>query len=249
MIRALAFDADDTLWHTETLFQETQVRLAEILGHYAPADDVRRRLHAMEERNVKIFGFGIKGFTLSMIETAIEISGGRIAAVDIHTIVALGRAMLAAPMDLLNDVPRVLAHLQPRYPLYLITKGDLLDQHNKIETSGLADRFTGIEVVARKDADTYRTVFTRFGIDPESVLMVGNSIPSDILPVLEVGGWAAHIPYAVTAVFEQHDRDPAHERFARLDSIGDLPALVDRISGGGAHTGIGPDNSKKGGCR
>ncbi len=234
MIRAIAFDADDTLWHNETLFQETHGRLEEILDRYAPHDEVRRRMQATEERNVKIFGYGIKGFTLSMIETAIEISGGRIAAADIHTIVGLGRDMLAAPMDLLDDVPRVLGLLRQRYPLYIITKGDLLDQRNKIETSGLAEHFSGIEVVTRKDAAVYRTVFARFNVDTASVLMVGNSIPSDILPVLEVGGWAAHIPYVVTASFERHDRDPAHARFARLESIGNLPALVDRINSDGA---------------
>jgi len=237
MIRAIAFDADDTLWHTETLFQETQVRLVEILDRYAPPDEVRRRLHATEECNVKVFGYGIKGFILSMVETAIDISGGRIAAVDIHTIIRMGRGMLEAPMDLLDDVPQVLAHLQPLYPLYLITKGDLLDQRNKIETSGLTNHFTGIEVVARKDAAAYRAVFARFGIDPASVLMVGNSIPSDILPVLEVGGWAAHIPYVVTTSFERHERDPAHARFSRLESIGNLSVLVDRINSGGACAG------------
>ncbi len=249
MIRAIAFDADDTLWHTETLFQETQVRLSEILRRYAPPDEVRRRLHATEENNVKVFGYGVKGFTLSMIETAIDISGGRIAAADIHTIVGMGRGMLEAPMELLDGVPQVLSFLQPRFPLYLITKGDLLDQRNKIEASGLADHFAGIEVVARKDAAAYRAVFARFNVDPDSVLMVGNSIPSDILPVLEAGGWAVHIPYVVTASFERHDRDPAHARFARLESIGNLPALVGRINGGGAYTGIGPENVRQGVCR
>lgn len=247
MIRAIAFDADDTLWHTETLFQETQVRLAEILGHYAAPVDVQHRLHATEERNVKIFGYGVKGFTLSMVETAIEISGGRISAADIHTIVTMGRSMLEAPMRLLDDVPHVLAHLRPRFPLYLVTKGDLLDQRNKIETSGLVDHFTGIEVVARKDAAAYRDVFARHGVDPATILMVGNSIPSDVLPVLEVGGWAVHIPYVVTASFERHDQDPAHARYTRLNTIRELPAHVDRIAGGGAQTGVHPALTKTGG--
>ncbi len=227
MIRAIAFDADDTLWHTETLFQATQVRLAEILGHYASPDEVQRRLHDTEERNVKVFGFGVKGFTLSMVETAIEISGGRISAADIHAVVGMGRGMLEAPMELLDHVPQVLAQLQQRFPLYLVTKGDLLDQRNKIETSGLAAHFAGIEVVAHKDPAAYREVFDRHDVDPASVMMVGNSIPSDILPVLDVGGWAVHIPYVVTASFERHDSDPAHARFNRLESIRELPALVE----------------------
>jgi putative hydrolase of the HAD superfamily len=247
MIRAIAFDADDTLWHTETLFQETQTRLAEILGHYAPPEEVQRRLHATEERNVKAFGYGVKGFTLSMVETAIEISGGRISASDIHTIVTMGRGMLEAPMRLLDDVPQTLAQLRPRFPLYLVTKGDLLDQQNKIDTSGLADQFTGIEVVARKDAAAYRDFFARHGVDPASVLMVGNSIPSDVLPVLEVGGWAVHIPYVVTASFERHDQDPAHARYARLNTIRELPAHVDRIAGGGAQLEVHPAITKTGG--
>jgi len=247
MITAIAFDADDTLWHTETLFQETQARLAEILGHYAAPDVVQSRLHATEERNVKVFGYGVKGFTLSMVETAIEISGGRISATDIHTIVGTGRDMLQAPMRLLDDVPQVLADLGPRYPLYMVTKGDLLDQRNKIEMSGLAGHFTGIEVVARKDAAAYRDVFSRYGVDPASVLMVGNSIPSDVLPVLEVGGWAVHIPYTVTAAFERHDQDPAHARYARLNTIRELPAHVDRIAGGGAQSVVHPAVRKTGG--
>ena len=231
MIRAIGFDADDTLWHTETLFQETQARLAAILETYAAHDEVQRRLHATEERNVKFFGYGIKGFTLSMVEAAIEISGGRIAAADIHRIVAMGREMLEAPMDLLDGVPQVLADLRPRLPLYMVTKGDLMDQRNKIEKSGLAEHFTAIEVVARKDAATYRELFGRLGIDPATVMMVGNSVPSDILPVLELGGWAVHIPYVVTASFERHDEDPAHARFARLTTIRDLPAHLDRVTG------------------
>jgi putative hydrolase of the HAD superfamily len=244
VIRAIGFDADDTLWHTETLFQETQTRLAAILDAYAAHDEVQRRLHETEERNIKSFGYGIKGFTLSMVETAIEISGGRISAVDIHRIVAMGRDMLEAPMNLLDGVPQVLADLRSRYPLYMVTKGDLLDQHNKIEKSGLAAHFTAVEVVARKDAATYRELFGRFGIDPATVMMVGNSVPSDVLPVLEIGGWAVHIPYVVTASFERHDEDPAHARFARLPTIRDLPALLDRVTGAER-----PPTSRKGGDR
>ena len=244
MIRAVCFDADDTLWHTETLFQETQARLAAILETYASPDLVQQRLHATEDRNVKIFGYGVKGFTLSMVEAAIEISEGRISAADIHRIVAMGREMLEAPMHLLDGAPQVLADLGPRFPLHLVTKGDLADQRNKIDKSGLAAHFTAIEVVARKDAATYREFFDRLGIDPAMVMMVGNSIPSDILPVLELGGWAVHIPYVVTASFERHDEDPAHARFARLSTIRDLPAFLDQVTGAER-----PNASNQGGVR
>lgn len=232
MIRAIAFDADDTLWHTESLFQETQARLSEILEHYADHDTVQSRLHDTEMRNVKLFGYGIKGFMLSMVETAVEISGARISAADIHRIISMGREMLEAPMELLDGVPQTLAALADRFPLYLVTKGDLMDQRNKIEKSGLAGHFVATEVVADKDPATYREVFARHGIDPAAAMMVGNSVPSDVLPVLDLGGWAVHIPYAVTASFERHDLDPDHKRFARLDRIAELPALLDRLTGG-----------------
>jgi putative hydrolase of the HAD superfamily len=232
MIRAIAFDADDTLWHTESLFQETQARLSEILDNYADHDTVQSRLHDVEVRNVKLFGYGIKGFMLSMVETAIEISDARISAADIHKIVAMGREMLEAPMELLDGVPETLVALGGRFPLYLVTKGDLMDQRNKIEKSGLANHFMATEVVAEKDPATYGQVFARHGVDPAAAMMVGNSMPSDVLPVLDLGGWAVHIPYRVTASFERHGSDPDHTRFSRLDRIAELPALLDRLDGG-----------------
>ncbi len=229
MIQAIAFDADDTLWHCESLFQDTQARLSDILDRYADHAEVSRRLHDTEARNIKLFGYGIKGFTLSMVETAIEISEARISADDIHRIVSMGRAMLEAPMQLLEEVPPTLTLLATRYPLYLVTKGDTMDQRNKIEKSGLGHHFTAVEVVLEKNPQTYREVFGRQGIDPARVLMVGNSVPSDILPVLELGGWAAHIPYHVTASFERHDSDPNHARFTRLERISEVPAFLDAI--------------------
>lgn len=236
MIQVVAFDADDTLWHNESHFQETQLRLAAIVERYAPREVVEARLEATERRNIRHFGFGIKGFTLSMIETAIEISKGEIAARDIQEIVELGRSMLAAPLELIEGVEEVLDALSERYRLFLITKGDLLDQRNKIERSGLAERFEHIEVVSHKDARTYRTLFATRNAPPEATMMVGNSLPSDVLPVVEIGGHAAFVPYHVTALHERYDEIPDHPRLHRLERVTELPALLRRLGAGAQRT-------------
>src|SRR5262249_12130737 len=145
----------------------------------------------------------------------------------------MGRAMLGSPLNLLDGVIEALDALAGRHRLFLITKGDLLDQSNRIEKSGLADRFTHIEVVARKNAETYRRIFAAQGVAPEEVVMIGNSIPSDVLPVIEIGGYGVHIPYAVTAAFERHEDLPRHDRFHQLDSIGEVPGLIGRFNGNG----------------
>ncbi|MDP6692420.1 MAG: HAD family hydrolase [Alphaproteobacteria bacterium] len=226
MIEVIALDADDTLWHSESRFHETQLRLSEILDRHAPHEEVQAHLHELEVRNIKLFGFGIKGFTLSMVEAAIEISRGQITAEEIHEIVMMGKAMLEMPMELLDGVEDTLEEIGHHYPLVLITKGDHMDQYNKIEKSGLAGHFREIEVVLKKDAAAYAEVFTRHGTDPAGVMMVGNSIPSDILPILELGGHGVYIPYHVTASFERHDEEPDSPRYHRLDSIQALPALL-----------------------
>ena len=226
LLDAIALDADDTLWHSESLFQKTQARLIEILDQYADHESVLARLHDTEEQNIRLFGFGIKGFTLSMIEAAIEISQGRITAPEIHEIVMMGKAMLDSPLDLFDGVADVLSDLANHYPLFLITKGDNMDQYNKIDKSGLAGHFSQIEVVLKKDVPTYQKLFQEHGVDPGRVLMAGNSIPSDVLPVLELGGWGVHIPYHVVASFERHDKDPKHDRFRRIERLSDLPDLV-----------------------
>jgi len=230
-LEAIAFDADDTLWHCESLFQDTQARLVQILDQYADHESVMSRLHDMEEKNIKLFGFGIKGFTLSMIETAIEISDKRISAADIHEIVMMGKAMLDSPLELFDGVDNILSRLARDYPLYLITKGDNMDQYNKIDKSGLSGHFQGINVVLQKDVATYRDLFGGYEVDPARVLMAGNSIPSDVLPVLELGGWAVHIPYHVVAEFERHDDDPQYDRFRRIESLGHLPDLISQLEG------------------
>ena len=231
MIEIVALDADDTLWHSESRFQETQGRLSEILDRYAPHAEVQAHLHELEVRNTKLFGFGIKGFTLSMIEAAIEISKREITAGEIHEIVMMGKAMLEMPMELLDGVAETLAELAKVYPLFLITKGDHMDQYNKIQKSGLADHFKEIEVVMNKDVASYDELFIRHGVAPANVMMVGNSIPSDILPILELGGHGAYIPYHVTASFERHESEPDNPHYHRLARIAELPALLQKTNG------------------
>ncbi len=230
MISVVAFDADDTLWHTESLFVETQARLVAILERYASHAEVMARLQLTEQRNLALFGYGVKGFILSMVETAIEISQRRVQAGEIHEIMMMGKAMLDAPLTLLDGVVPALDQLAGWHRLFLITKGDLLDQSNRIEKSGLAGRFDHVEVVSRKDPATYRRIFAAQGVAPEEVMMVGNSVPSDILPVIEIGGFGVHIPYAVTAEFERHRELPRHERFHQLSRIGEVPALVRKLA-------------------
>jgi putative hydrolase of the HAD superfamily len=225
-LATIAFDADDTLWHTESHFQATQMRLSEILDAYAPHDEVQSRLHGIEERNIKLFGYGVKGFTLSMIEAAIEISDQRISAADIHEIAMMGKAMLDRPMELLPGVEAVLTNLAQRHRLIMITKGDVMDQQNNISQSGLSQYFAAIEIVALKDVVTYRALFARLGLASSQTLMIGNSIPSDVLPILELGGYGVYVPYHITASFERHQTEPDHPRYRRIERISNLPDLI-----------------------
>lgn len=228
-IDTIGFDADDTLWHTENMFQETQVRLAEMMRRYADDNAVHNHLHAIEVENVKVFGYGIKGFTLSMIETAITMSKGAVTSSEIHEIIAMGKQMLQSPLTLMPHAETVLANLKRRYTLLLITKGDLLDQTNKIDKSGLADYFDGVEVVSEKDEKSYAAVLKRHSVDPNRFMMVGNSIPSDIEPVLALGGFAVQVPYQFTAVHELFDGNIDNPRFFRADCLSDIPGLVERV--------------------
>lgn len=224
---AIAFDGDDTLWHNESLFSMTQERFRAVLtahaGGMAPADLDRRLLEA-ETRNLRYFGYGIKGFVLSMIETAVEVTEGSIPARDIRDLIDFGKAMLEHPVELLDGVAEVVGRLAAERPLLLITKGDLFDQESKVARSGLADHFRAVEVVSEKDPATYARVLARHGIAPARFLMVGNSVRSDILPVLALGAQAVHIPYHLTWAHEEAEA-PA-EGYRRLDSLHGLPALL-----------------------
>jgi len=229
-LEVIAFDADDTLWHTENLFQDIQTRFSEILDQYAPHEEVQARFRQTEMNNIKLFGYGVKGFTLSLIETAIEISSGKIIAADIHEIVMMGKNLLDAPLNLVDGCADVLTHLKNDYRLFLITKGDVLDQRNKIVKSGLEGLFEATEVVQEKDVNTYSELFKNYDINPLSFAMVGNSLRSDILPILELNGTGIHIPYYVTAHFEIVEEKISNPKFHQIENIVELPDLLKSVS-------------------
>jgi putative hydrolase of the HAD superfamily len=232
-IEVVALDGDDTLWHSETVFADTQARFRDLLAPYVPesTEELDAHLLEVERRNLPIFGYGVKGFLLSLVETAIQVTDGAIRARDIQAVLDLGKAMMDHPVDLLDGVEEVIAALEDRYRLIVITKGDLLHQETKVARSGLAERFWAVEIVAEKDVATYRRILDRHGIAPETFLMAGNSVRSDILPVLEVGGRAVHVPYHITWEHEQVDSDLDDLGVPVLASLRDLPPLVERLSG------------------
>ena len=222
--RVIGLDGDDTLWHSEVVFVDIEARYLELVQHHVPHVDVGDALLATERRNLRLFGYGIKGFVLSMIETAIDLTGGRITSAEIATIVGWGKEMLAHPVELLDGVADAVELLSAHHRLLLITKGDLFHQETKVALSGLADRFDAVEIVSEKDPSTYARVLDRHTVDPAEFLMVGNSVRSDVIPVIEIGGRAVHVPYAVTWTHERVD-EPTDE-FPTLASLAELPALV-----------------------
>lgn len=230
MLRCLGLDADDTLWHNESLFASAQERYQQLLARYHPAEAVARALFATEMRNLRLYGYGAKGFTLSSIETAIALSQGQISAQEIREIIALGQELLAHPVELLPGVAETLPRLARDYRLYLITKGDLHHQERKVERSGLAACFQGVEIVSEKNTATYSRFFERHGIAAAEFAMVGNSLKSDILPVLELGGAGVHIPYHITWQHEHVEETPqAHPRFRQIETIAQLPAVLSSL--------------------
>ena len=229
----IAFDGDDTLWHNERLFQRAQAQFREMLSAFHPPDWIDARLAEAERRNIPHFGYGIKGFALSMIETAIELTEERISSRDIRRILDIARGMLFAEVELLDHAADTVAAVAATHRVILITKGDLHDQERKVAQSGIGGHFRAVEVVSEKDPATYAALLRRHGISAEGFLMVGNSLRSDILPVLELGGSAVHIPYEVTWGHEAADPPPAgRPGFHALSSISLLPALLDRIETG-----------------
>ncbi len=233
MLDVIAFDADDTLWHNERLYSMTQERFKELLSRHHSREEIERRLFETEMRNLRAFGYGIKGFALSMIETAIDLTDGRIQGREVQEIIGFAKEMLRAPVQLLDGAGEVVDELARAFPLMLITKGDLFDQETKIARSGLADRFAHIEIVSDKTTVTYGAILEKHGLDPLRFLMVGNSMRSDILPVLELGGQAVFIPYEITWAHES-ETDPRGRGagYHELERIDQLPALIERLSGG-----------------
>ena len=229
-ITTIGFDADDTLWQNEQFFRLTEERFVALLGDHGEAAEISGRLLEAERRNLAFYGFGIKGFVLSMIETAIEITKGEVNASVIGEILAAGREMVAHPVETLPDARETLAQLAGDYRLVVITKGDLFDQERKLAQSGLGDLFDGVEIVSDKTAEMYRRVFTRHGDGPERAMMVGNSLKSDILPALEAGAWAVHIPHELTWALEHAEEptgQPRYRRIPRLSALDELVRLIE----------------------
>jgi putative hydrolase of the HAD superfamily len=229
-ITTVGLDADDTLWHNETIFRLTQDRMRDLLAEVADEPVFHATLAAVEKRNLALYGYGVKGFTLSMIETAMELTGGDPPGRMIAEILASGREMLGHPVEPLPGVDACLAELSEHYRLVLITKGDLLHQEQKLAASGLGDLFAAVEIVSEKDASTYERVFARHGTGAAEAVMCGNSMRSDILPALEAGAWAAHVPYPLTWAHEMADAPVGHGRFVELASISEFPAWVKSLT-------------------
>ena len=229
-IHVLAFDGDDTLWHNESRFHLTQSALRDLLRRHVPDADVDSHLYEVEMRNLGLYGYGVKSFTLSMIETAIELTSGQIPAADLEVILGWGKRMLGEPTELLDGVQSTLSEIRARYSVLLITKGDLFDQESKLARSGLAELFAGIEILSDKTIDSYRSLLRRRSIKPEEFIMVGNSLRSDVAPVVALGARAVHIPYHVTWNHEHVPEEalPATGWY-RLEAIRELSALLESI--------------------
>jgi putative hydrolase of the HAD superfamily len=227
MIKWIAFDADDTLWHNETLYTAVQDRFKDLLARYRSREWIENVLYETEMRNLQHFGYGIKAFTLSMIETAIELTEGRIEGREIRQIIEFGKGMLQAEIQVLEGVEEALAQLSKTYDLMIITKGDLLDQELKISRSGLAHYFRVVEVVSSKTRESYAAILAKRQIRPEEFVMIGNSLKSDILPVLELGAKAVFIPYSLTWAHEHVTEPvPGTNGFHKVELIRSLPELI-----------------------
>lgn len=229
-VTTLGFDADDTLWQNEQFFRDTEGRFLDLLADFGDRTMLANRLFAVEKRNIPLYGFGIKGFVLSMMETALEVSDGRLDQTMMTAILAMGREMLRHPVELLPGVRETLETLAARYPLILITKGDLFDQERKLTASGLADLFHAVEIVSEKSASTYARVFAARGDGPDKGLMVGNSLRSDILPALEAGAFAVHIPHDLTWLYEHVEEPVDHPRLFIETSIRNVLDVIEKIN-------------------
>lgn len=225
----VGFDADDTLWHNERFFHLTQARFAELLADFVEGDHLADRLLEAERRNIGHYGFGVKGFVLSMIETAIEVTDGRVPTSVISELMDAGREMLRYPIELLPHAEDAVRAVSQTHKTVLITKGDLLDQDRKLAQSGLGDFFDGVEIVSDKSVSTYQTIFNRHGTAMEHAMMVGNSMRSDVVPVVEGGGWGVFVPHGLEWDLEKADPPKDAPRFATLDDLSGLETLIAQI--------------------
>ncbi|HEV2505714.1 MAG TPA: HAD family hydrolase [Mesorhizobium sp.] len=228
-LTTIGFDADDTLWQNEQFFRLTERHFAELLSDHAEKEHLLERLLEAERRNLGTYGFGIKGFTLSMIETAIDVTGGKVPSEVIGRILAAGREMLSHPIETLPHVHDTLEMLAGGYRLVLITKGDLFDQERKLAQSGLGDFFQAVEIVSDKSRPTYERIFARHGDGAEHAMMVGNSLKSDVVPAIEAGSWGVFVPHELTWVVEHVEAPKAAPRFREIGHLGELPGLLSEI--------------------
>lgn len=228
-VTTVGLDADDTLWHNETIFRLSQKRFSELLADHAEEPVMMERLAAVERRNLRLYGYGVKGFTLSMLETAMELCDGSAPPHIVREILAAGREMLVHPVETLPGVDETLAELAENYRLVLVTKGDLMDQERKLAASGLGELFAAVEIVSEKDRSTYDRVFARHGSGAAEAVMAGNSMKSDVLPAIEAGAWAAHIPYHITWAHELADAPEGNARYVSLSRIAELPDWIAAI--------------------
>jgi putative hydrolase of the HAD superfamily len=229
-IRLVGFDGDDTLWRSQDYFDEAQLEFERIVGAYVDLADARvhERLYEFEAGNLALFGYGVKGMALSMIEAAVEITAARISARDVHRIVQLGKSLLQHPVELLPGIPEAVAAIAADYDVVLITKGDLFHQEAKVRQSGLSELFRRIEIVSEKDPPTYARVLEEFDLAAAQFVMIGNSLRSDIAPVLQLGGWGVHVPYHTTWGHE-NEAQVAHDA-SRLRVAADAAALPAAIA-------------------
>jgi putative hydrolase of the HAD superfamily len=231
-LRLIAFDADDTLWRTNAQFDVTERKFRELLAPWAEADHLAERLIECEQRNLRRYGYGVKGFALSMIETAVEVTEARAPASIIGEILAMAHEMLDHPIEQLPGAQATLEALADRYELVLITKGDLLHQEQKLARSGLGELFAAVDIVSEKTADTYRRVFRRHGVEPHEAAMVGDSVRSDILPAIEAGAFGVHVPSRDVWIHEAAEPPAGSPRYARLEAIGELVDWVESLAAG-----------------
>ena len=225
-LTTIGFDADDTLWHNERFFRLTQERFAALLSDHVEPKDLMVRLLEAERRNLGHYGFGIKGFTLSMIETAIEVTDSRVPASVISELIAAGQDMLRHPIDLLPHAESCLRRLAGRHQIVLITKGDLLDQERKLAQSGLGHFFDAVEIVSDKTAPVYASIFARHGDGAARAMMIGNSMKSDVLPAIDAGGWGVHVPHDLTWEIENAAPPLDSGRFFTVRDLADVPDLI-----------------------
>lgn len=231
-VEVVGLDGDDTLWHSESHFESMTGRFAELLAPWVPHTEAAvEHLLDVERRNLRLLGYGVKAFVLSMVETAIEVSGGEVPAAALREVLDWGKELLEHPVELLDGVAGTVEELSERYRLVLVTKGDLLHQESKVARSGLVERFESVEIVSEKDVPTYRRVLDRLGVDPASFVMVGNTVRSDVLPALELGARAVHVPYRVTWAVEEAALD---RPVPVLPSLRDLPGLLASWAGADA---------------